>query len=145
MTIISENGRLHLVIHNASHMGFGSSEAFTPEQLAQLNDTNLLSTLRVNRAALTHFRKQRKGLVDWVSSSGTHGGTPPYLAPYFAANAAMDSLAGEAALASWPVGGSRHSTSFLVLSPREPITSRMPASQTTTNGLPNTTRLRIRD
>jgi NAD(P)-dependent dehydrogenase (short-subunit alcohol dehydrogenase family) len=84
-TIISENGRLDLVIHNAGHMGFGSSEAFTPEQLARLYDTNLLSTQRVNRAALTHFRKQRKGLVDWVSSSGTHGGTPPYLAPYFAA------------------------------------------------------------
>jgi NAD(P)-dependent dehydrogenase (short-subunit alcohol dehydrogenase family) len=92
-TIISENGRLDLVIHNAGHMGFGSSEAFTPEQLARLYDTNLLSTQRVNRAALTHFRKQRKGLVDWVSSSGTHGGTPPYLALYFAAKAAMDSLA----------------------------------------------------
>jgi NAD(P)-dependent dehydrogenase (short-subunit alcohol dehydrogenase family) len=94
-----------LVIHNASHMGFGSSEAFTPEQLAQLNDTNLLSTLRVNRAALIHFRKQRKGLVDWVSSSGTHGGTPPYLAPYFAANAAMDSLAVSSAsqLARWGI------------------------------------------
>jgi NAD(P)-dependent dehydrogenase (short-subunit alcohol dehydrogenase family) len=92
-TIISENGGLDLVIHNAGHMGFGSSEAFTPEQLARLYDTNLLSTQRVNRAALTHFRKQRKGLVDWVSSSGTHGGTPPYLAPYFAAKAAMDSLA----------------------------------------------------
>jgi NAD(P)-dependent dehydrogenase (short-subunit alcohol dehydrogenase family) len=92
-TIISENGRLDLVIHNAGHMGFGSSEAFTPKQLAQLYDTNLLSTQRVNRAALTHFRKQRKGLVDWVSSSGIHGGTPPYLAPYFAAKAAMDSLA----------------------------------------------------
>jgi NAD(P)-dependent dehydrogenase (short-subunit alcohol dehydrogenase family) len=104
-TIISENGRLHLVIHNAGHKGFGSSEAFTPEQLALLYDTNLLSTQRVNRAALTHFRKQRKGLVDWVSSSGTHGGTPPYLAPYFAAKAAMDSLAVSCAsqLARWGI------------------------------------------
>ena len=94
-----------MVIHNAGHMGFGSSEAFTPEQLAQLYDTNLLSTQRVNRAALTHFRKQRKGLVDWVSSSGTHGGTPPYLAPYFAAKAAMDSLAVSCAsqLARWGI------------------------------------------
>jgi NAD(P)-dependent dehydrogenase (short-subunit alcohol dehydrogenase family) len=29
----------------------------------------------------------------WVSSSSTRGGTPPFLAPYFAAKAAMDSLA----------------------------------------------------
>jgi NAD(P)-dependent dehydrogenase (short-subunit alcohol dehydrogenase family) len=104
-TIISENGRLHLVIHNAGHMGFGSSEAFTPEQLAQLYDTNLLSTQRGLRAAFTHFRKQRRGLVDWVSSSGSHGGTPPYLAPYFTAKAAMDSLAVSCAsqLARWGI------------------------------------------
>ena len=29
----------------------------------------------------------------WVSSSSSRGGTPPYLSPYFAAKAAMDSLA----------------------------------------------------
>jgi NAD(P)-dependent dehydrogenase (short-subunit alcohol dehydrogenase family) len=29
----------------------------------------------------------------WVGSSSTHGGTPPFLAPYFAAKAAMDALA----------------------------------------------------
>ena len=29
----------------------------------------------------------------WVGSTSTRGGTPPYLAPYFAAKAAMDSLA----------------------------------------------------
>ncbi|MGH1557617.1 SDR family NAD(P)-dependent oxidoreductase [Caulobacter segnis] len=34
-----------------------------------------------------------QGLVIWVSSSSTRGGTPPFLAPYFAAKAAMDSLA----------------------------------------------------
>jgi NAD(P)-dependent dehydrogenase (short-subunit alcohol dehydrogenase family) len=143
-TIISENGRLDLVIHNAGHIGFGPAEAFTPEQLAQLYDTNLLSTQRLNHAALTHFRKQRKGLVDWVSSSNTHGGTPPYLAPYFAAKAAIDSLAVGCAsqLARW---GIETSTSCLVLSPREPITSRMPAPQTITSGLPNTTRVCIRD
>jgi NADP-dependent 3-hydroxy acid dehydrogenase YdfG len=36
--IISENGRLDVVIHNAGHMVFGPAEAFTPEQLAQLYD-----------------------------------------------------------------------------------------------------------
>jgi NAD(P)-dependent dehydrogenase (short-subunit alcohol dehydrogenase family) len=32
-------------------------------------------------------------LLVWVSSSSAAGGTPPYLAPYFAAKAAMDALA----------------------------------------------------
>jgi NAD(P)-dependent dehydrogenase (short-subunit alcohol dehydrogenase family) len=91
--IVAENGRLDVVIHNAGHMVFGPAEAFTPEQLAELYDVNVLSTQRVNRAALPQLRKQRHGLVVWVSSSSFAGGTPPYLAPYFAAKAAMDSLA----------------------------------------------------
>ena len=60
---------------------------------AQAYDVNVLSTQRVNRAALPHLRAQRDGLVVWIGSSSTRGGTPPYLAPYFAAKAAMDSLA----------------------------------------------------
>ena len=91
--IVSENGRLDVVVHNAGHMVFGPAEAFTPEQLAELYDVNVLSTQRVNRAALPQLRKQGKGLVIWVSSSSSAGGTPPYLAPYFAAKAGMDAMA----------------------------------------------------
>jgi len=91
--IITKNGRLDVVIHNAGHMVFGPAEAFTPEQLAELYDVNVLSTQRVNRAALPQLRKQRRGLVVWVSSSSSAGGTPPYLAPYFASKAGMDALA----------------------------------------------------
>jgi NAD(P)-dependent dehydrogenase (short-subunit alcohol dehydrogenase family) len=90
--IVSDNGHLDVVIHNAGHMVFGPAEAFTPEQLAELYDVNVLSTQRVNRAALPQLRKQKNGLVVWVSSSAA-GGTPPYLAPYFAAKAGMDALA----------------------------------------------------
>ena len=91
--IVEKDGRLDVVIHNAGHMVFGAGEAFTPEQLAEVYDTNVLSTQRVNRAALPQLRKQKRGLVLWVGSSSTRGGTPPYLAPYFAAKAAMDALA----------------------------------------------------
>jgi NAD(P)-dependent dehydrogenase (short-subunit alcohol dehydrogenase family) len=91
--IVAEAGRLDVVVHNAGHMVLGPAEAFTPEQLAQVYDTNVLSTQRVNRAALPHLRAQGDGLVVWVGSSSTRGGTPPYLAPYFAAKAAEDALA----------------------------------------------------
>jgi NAD(P)-dependent dehydrogenase (short-subunit alcohol dehydrogenase family) len=91
--IVAESGRLDVLIHNAGHMVFGPAEAFTPEQLAQLYDINVLGTQRVNRAALPQLRKQRQGLVVWVSSSSSAGGTPPYLAPYFAAKAGMDAMA----------------------------------------------------
>jgi NAD(P)-dependent dehydrogenase (short-subunit alcohol dehydrogenase family) len=104
-SIVADCGRLDVVIHNAGHMSFGPAEAFTPEQFAQLYDINVLSTQRVNRAALPQLRKQGKGLVMWISSSSARGGTPPYLSPYFAAKAAMDSLAVSYAgeLARWGI------------------------------------------
>lgn len=91
--VIEEAGRIDVLIHNAGHMVTGPAEALTPEQLAEMYDTNVLGTQRLNRAALPHMREQRSGLVMWVGSSSTRGGTPPYLGPYFAAKAAMDALA----------------------------------------------------
>ncbi|MFJ3403817.1 SDR family oxidoreductase, partial [Promicromonospora sp. NPDC090134] len=103
--IEAEHGKVDVLIHNAGHMVVGPAEAFTPEQLAQLYDVNVLSTQRVNRAVLPGMRRRGAGLVIWVSSSSVKGGTPPYLAPYFAAKAGMDSLAVSyaAELARWGV------------------------------------------
>ena len=103
--VLGAAGRLDIVIHNAGHMVFGPAEAFTPEQLAEIYDANVLSTQRVNRAALPILRNQRGGLVIWVGSSSTRGGTPPYLAPYFAAKAGMDAMAVSYAgeLARWKI------------------------------------------
>jgi NAD(P)-dependent dehydrogenase (short-subunit alcohol dehydrogenase family) len=103
--ILKEDGHLDVVIHNAGHMVYGPTEAFTPEQLAAAYDINVLSTQRVNRAALPVLRKQGQGLVLWVGSTSTRGGTPPYLAPYFAAKAGMDALAVSYAgeLARWNI------------------------------------------
>jgi NAD(P)-dependent dehydrogenase (short-subunit alcohol dehydrogenase family) len=92
-SIIATHGNIDVVVHNAGHMVFGPAEAFTPEQLGELYDINVLSTQRVNRAILPQLRKQRNGLLVWVSSSSSAGGTPPYLAPYFAAKAGMDAMA----------------------------------------------------
>jgi NAD(P)-dependent dehydrogenase (short-subunit alcohol dehydrogenase family) len=97
-TVLQEQGRLDVLVHNAGHMVTGPAEAFTPEQIAELYDINVVSTQRLNRAALPHLRAQGDGLVVWVGSSSTRGGTPPYLAPYFAAKAGMDALATSYAL-----------------------------------------------
>jgi NAD(P)-dependent dehydrogenase (short-subunit alcohol dehydrogenase family) len=91
--VLAETRRIDVVVHNAGHMVLGPTEAFTPEQIAAVYDTNVLSTQRVNRAVLPAMRAQRDGLVLWVGSSSSRGGTPPYLGPYFAAKAAEDALA----------------------------------------------------
>ncbi|QAY76491.1 SDR family NAD(P)-dependent oxidoreductase [Sphingosinicella sp. BN140058] len=91
--IVAEHGRLDVIVHNAGHMTWGPSEAFTPEQLAQIYDINVLGAQRVNRAVLPHMRAAGRGLQVWISSSSVAGGVPPLLGPYFAAKAAMDALA----------------------------------------------------
>jgi NAD(P)-dependent dehydrogenase (short-subunit alcohol dehydrogenase family) len=91
--VIEDQGRIDVIVHNAGHMVLGPSESFTIDQIASVYDTNVLSTQRVNRAALPHMRSQGEGLLVWIGSSSSRGGTPPYLGPYFAAKAAEDALA----------------------------------------------------
>ncbi|MFI7518000.1 SDR family NAD(P)-dependent oxidoreductase [Micromonospora globbae] len=91
--IVAAHGALDVLIHNAGHMVTGPTEAFTSEEIARVYDINVLGTQRVNRAALPGMRERRHGLVVWIGSSSTRGGTPPYLGPYFAAKAGMDALA----------------------------------------------------
>ena len=92
-TIITEQGRIDVLVHNAGHMVYGPSEAFTPDQLAELYDVNVLGTQRLNRAVLPYMRQAGSGLLVWVSSTSVAGGVPPLLGPYFAAKAGMDALA----------------------------------------------------
>ncbi|HTW41735.1 MAG TPA: SDR family oxidoreductase [Solirubrobacteraceae bacterium] len=92
-SVLAEQDKLDVLVHNAGHMVTGPTEAFTVEQVADIYDTNVLGTQRLNRAALPHMRAQRDGLLVWIGSTSTRGGTPPYLGPYFAAKAGMDALA----------------------------------------------------
>ncbi|MBE5477972.1 hypothetical protein E3G68_005326 [Mycobacteroides abscessus] len=91
--VVATAGGVDVVVHNAGHMVFGPAEGFSPRQLLDLYDVNVVGTQRVNRAVLPVMRERGRGLLVWVSSSSAAGGTPPYLGPYFAAKAAMDSLA----------------------------------------------------
>lgn len=91
--IVNEHGRIDVLVQNAGHMVCGPSEAFTPDQLAQQYDVNVVGTQRVNRAVLPHMRAAGSGLLVWISSSSVAGGVPPLLGPYFAAKAGMDALA----------------------------------------------------
>ncbi len=75
--VFEANGHIDVVVHNAGHMVIGPAEAFTPQQVADLYDVNVVSTQRVNRAVLPCMRRQQRGLLVWVSSSSSAGGVPP--------------------------------------------------------------------
>lgn len=91
--ILDSAGSLDCVIHNAGHMNYGPAESFTPEQYLRLYDVNVVGCQRLNLAVLPFMRSQRQGHLIWISSSSVYGAKSPYLAGYFAAKAAMDSLA----------------------------------------------------
>ena len=91
--VVAEQGRLDVVVQNAGHLVVGPTEAFTAEEVAKVLDTNFLGAQRVLRAALPQLRAQASGLLLWISSTTTKGGFPPFLGPYGAAKAALDSLA----------------------------------------------------
>jgi NAD(P)-dependent dehydrogenase (short-subunit alcohol dehydrogenase family) len=92
-TVVREQGHLDVVMQNAGHLVVGPTEAFTPDEIAKVFDTNVLGAQRVNRAVLPYLRKQESGLILWIGSTTTKGGFPPFMGPYGAAKAAMDSLA----------------------------------------------------
>jgi NAD(P)-dependent dehydrogenase (short-subunit alcohol dehydrogenase family) len=135
--MVAAVGHVDVVVHNAGHMVLGPTESFTPEDLAQVYDVNVLSTQRVNRAVLPHMRERGDGLLVWVGSTSTRGGTPPYLAPYFAAKAAEDSIAVSYA-AELVRFGIETTIVVPVRSPREPITSPTQANPPTPRPRPPT-------
>ncbi|ETN44171.1 uncharacterized protein HMPREF1541_10721 [Cyphellophora europaea CBS 101466] len=106
--ILQEQHRIDAIIHNAGHMCLGPAEAFSPSQFFAMYDTNCVGCHRLNRAILPHMRARRSGLLIWVSSGSAHGPSSPYLAAYFAAKAAQDSLAQTTALevSQWGVESS---------------------------------------
>jgi NADP-dependent 3-hydroxy acid dehydrogenase YdfG len=60
--IITDAGAVDVVVHNAGHMVLGPTEAFTPDQLVSIYESNVVSTQRVNRAILPHLRAKGDGL-----------------------------------------------------------------------------------
>ncbi len=91
--ILKDAGGLDVIVHNAGHMVSGPAEAFTPDQFIQQYDVNVLGAQRVQSRRASALARSGRGLLVWVGSSSTRGGTPPFLSPYFAAKAAMDALA----------------------------------------------------
>lgn len=101
--LLAQRGRIDVVVNNAGMLMTGLTEAFSAEQAACIIDTNALSWLRVNRAALPAMRRQGRGLLMYVGST-TSRLHEPFLGPYVASKAAGDALAETMAMEARPLG-----------------------------------------
>ncbi len=90
--VVADHGRLDIVIHNAAHLFIGVYEGFTPEQLTDSLNTNVVGAHRLNRAALPQLRKQGDGVLLYVGSTITRIVTP-FVGPYITGKYALDALA----------------------------------------------------
>jgi NAD(P)-dependent dehydrogenase (short-subunit alcohol dehydrogenase family) len=90
--VLYEREEIDVVVNSAGMLMTGMTEAFSPNQVLEIMNTNAVSWLRVNRAALPAMRRRKKGLLVYVGST-TSSIHEPFMGPYIASKAAGDALA----------------------------------------------------
>jgi len=93
-------GRIDVLVNNAGYGIAGGVEEATEAEFMPVFETNVLGLIRVTRALLPQFRKQRSGHIINMSSMAGIGGTAGwgyYNATKFAVEGFSEALAGEMA------------------------------------------------
>lgn len=90
--VLSETGKIDVLINNAGSVYAGVTEAFTEEQALSQFDVNFMSTVRLHRAILPSMRERGSGLV--INVSSVIGRVVlPYYGLYCASKFAVEALA----------------------------------------------------
>lgn len=89
--IISERGRIDVLVNNAGYSAAGVAESFTTNDVKDMFDLHVLAYWRLMKAVLPTMRRQAKGLIINISS-GAGRFAFPFMAVYSAAKFGLEGL-----------------------------------------------------
>ena len=89
--VLTEAGKIDVLVNNAGFGSAGVTEAFTTEQAKAIFDTNVIGLLRVTRAVLPSMRQQHEGLIINIGSILGRV-TFPFVGIYGASKFAVEAL-----------------------------------------------------
>jgi NAD(P)-dependent dehydrogenase (short-subunit alcohol dehydrogenase family) len=90
--VLGRAGKLDVLVNNAGIGTWGPQEAFSPQQVKDLFDVNVVGMLRMNRAVVPHMRNNKAGYIIYTSS-GLGRILLPFLGPYSATKYAVEAIA----------------------------------------------------
>ena len=96
--IISDSGRIDILINNAGYGMFGPIEEISIKEIKEQFETNFFGTIRLIKAIVPIMRKQRKGTIVNISSMVGRFGVPlnaAYVSSKFALEGLSESISFE--------------------------------------------------
>jgi NAD(P)-dependent dehydrogenase (short-subunit alcohol dehydrogenase family) len=102
-TVITESGKIDVLVNNAGYGLIGSIEDMSIEELKAQYETNVFGVFRVTKAVLPHMRKQHGGSIINISSIAGRIALPLYSA-YVSTKFAIEGLSESMAYELEPFG-----------------------------------------